>query len=268
MSRQDANAAFARTSFLYGGNADYIDELYARYEADPQAVDGQWRAFFESLKDDTRDVAQNAKGRPGSGRTGRRCRAATSLRPSTATGTRSARRSARRCKAKAQTKGVELTEGHVQQATREFGARPDADPRLPHARPSPRQSRSARPRAAQGPRGARPAQLRVHRSRSRPADLHRPRARPRIRHRCAQMLSILQRTYCQTLGRRVHAYLRSRSRRAGSRSASRGRTRRSASPARASGRSSTSSSRPKASRSSATSSSPAPSGSASTAANR
>ena len=29
MSRQDANAAFARTSFLYGGNADYIDELYA-----------------------------------------------------------------------------------------------------------------------------------------------------------------------------------------------------------------------------------------------
>ena len=62
MSRQDANAAFARTSFLYGGNAGYIDELYARYEADPQAVDGQWRAFFESLKDDARDVAQNAEG--------------------------------------------------------------------------------------------------------------------------------------------------------------------------------------------------------------
>ncbi len=35
MSRQDANAAFALTSFLYGGNADYIDDLYARYEADP-----------------------------------------------------------------------------------------------------------------------------------------------------------------------------------------------------------------------------------------
>ena len=32
MSRQDANAAFARTSFLYGGNADYIEDLYARYE--------------------------------------------------------------------------------------------------------------------------------------------------------------------------------------------------------------------------------------------
>src|SRR6516165_810405 len=32
MSRQDANAAFARTSFLYGVNAAYIADLYARYE--------------------------------------------------------------------------------------------------------------------------------------------------------------------------------------------------------------------------------------------
>ena len=36
MSRQDANAAFARTSFLYGGNAAYIEDLYARYETDPE----------------------------------------------------------------------------------------------------------------------------------------------------------------------------------------------------------------------------------------
>ena len=35
MSRQDANAAFARTSFLYGGNAAYIEDLHARYETDP-----------------------------------------------------------------------------------------------------------------------------------------------------------------------------------------------------------------------------------------
>jgi len=48
MSRQDANAAF--TSFLYGGNAAYMDNLYARYEADPNAVDTEWQAFFQSLK--------------------------------------------------------------------------------------------------------------------------------------------------------------------------------------------------------------------------
>ena len=29
MSRQDANAAFALTSFLYGANAPYIEDLYA-----------------------------------------------------------------------------------------------------------------------------------------------------------------------------------------------------------------------------------------------
>ena len=45
MSRQDANAIFAHTSFLYGGNAAYIEDLYAKYEADPAAVDAEWRAF-------------------------------------------------------------------------------------------------------------------------------------------------------------------------------------------------------------------------------
>ncbi len=69
MSRQDANAAFARTSFLYGGNGTYIEDLYARYEADSSAVDAEWQAFFRNLKDDAREVAANARGpswrRPG-----------------------------------------------------------------------------------------------------------------------------------------------------------------------------------------------------------
>jgi 2-oxoglutarate dehydrogenase E1 component len=52
MSRQDANAAFARTSFLYGGNARYLEDLYDRYEADPATVDDEWRRFFASLGDD------------------------------------------------------------------------------------------------------------------------------------------------------------------------------------------------------------------------
>src|SRR4051794_35218358 len=51
MSRQDANAAFARTSFLYGGNARYLEDLQARYEKNPDAVDGEWKDFFQSLKD-------------------------------------------------------------------------------------------------------------------------------------------------------------------------------------------------------------------------
>ena len=62
MSRQDANAIFANTSFLYGGNAAYIEDLYAKYEADPAAVDAEWRAFFQSLKDEKADVVKSARG--------------------------------------------------------------------------------------------------------------------------------------------------------------------------------------------------------------
>jgi 2-oxoglutarate dehydrogenase E1 component len=62
MSRQDANAAFALTSFLYGTNGPYIEDLYARYETDPKTVDAEWQSFFQSLKDNAADVAKNARG--------------------------------------------------------------------------------------------------------------------------------------------------------------------------------------------------------------
>ena len=62
MSRQDANAAFARTSFLYGGNAAYIEDLYAKFEADPASVEAEWRTFFEALKDEGADVTKAAQG--------------------------------------------------------------------------------------------------------------------------------------------------------------------------------------------------------------
>ena len=62
MSRQDANAAFALTSFLYGANAPYIDDMYARYETDPGSVDPEWQEFFKSLKDTPDAVKKNAEG--------------------------------------------------------------------------------------------------------------------------------------------------------------------------------------------------------------
>ncbi len=62
MSRQDANAAFALSSFLQGTNAAYIDDLYARYEEDPGSVDAEWQEFFKSLKDTPADVRKNAEG--------------------------------------------------------------------------------------------------------------------------------------------------------------------------------------------------------------
>ncbi|WP_439573270.1 2-oxoglutarate dehydrogenase E1 component [Phreatobacter sp.] len=60
MARQDETIAL--TSFLYGGNAAYIEDLYARYEENPASVDAEWQAFFRSLGDDKADVARNASG--------------------------------------------------------------------------------------------------------------------------------------------------------------------------------------------------------------
>ena len=62
MARQDINEALAQTGFLYGGNAAYIEDLYARYEADPKSVDEQWQSFFGALQDDKQSVLDNAKG--------------------------------------------------------------------------------------------------------------------------------------------------------------------------------------------------------------
>ncbi len=62
MARQEANQAFASTSFLYGANASWIEELYARFKENPQSVDEQWQAFFKDLKDDTDTVIKEARG--------------------------------------------------------------------------------------------------------------------------------------------------------------------------------------------------------------
>src|SRR5271166_4717952 len=37
------------TTMLYGGNAIFIEDLYAQFLQDPLSVDPEWRAYFESL---------------------------------------------------------------------------------------------------------------------------------------------------------------------------------------------------------------------------
>src|SRR5215468_10003513 len=106
MSRQDANA-------------DYIEELYARYEANPGSVDAEWQAFFQSLKDDKTEVIRNAQG-------------ASWSRPNWPVRPRDEWVSALdgdwaevekaigdKVKGRAQAAGVELTSADVQQATRD-----------------------------------------------------------------------------------------------------------------------------------------------------
>ncbi len=61
-SRQEANQEFANSSFLYGGNAGYIEELYAQYQDNPGSLSQDWQDYFGSLKDDRGDVIKNADG--------------------------------------------------------------------------------------------------------------------------------------------------------------------------------------------------------------
>ncbi len=69
MARQDQNDAFLQTSFLYGANAAYIEDLHARWQENPASVDAEWQAFFAALKDDGAAVTKSARGaswkRPG-----------------------------------------------------------------------------------------------------------------------------------------------------------------------------------------------------------
>ncbi len=63
MARADqANDEFSLTSFLYGGNADYIEQLYARYKEDPSSVGMEWQDYFGSLRDEAEIVRKNAEG--------------------------------------------------------------------------------------------------------------------------------------------------------------------------------------------------------------
>ncbi len=203
MSRQDANVAFAGTSFLYGGNADYIDALYARYETDPQAVDAQWRSFFESLKDDAKDVARNAQGaswqRADWPPLPRGDLVAALDGDWDEIGKAVGEKLQVKAQAKAQAKGVELTAGHVQQATRDsvralmliraYRMRGHLHANLDPLGLEPRRD---------------PEELDPRSYGFADADLDRPIFLDHVLGlefgTLRQILAILQRTYCQTLG--------------------------------------------------------------------
>ena len=61
-TRSAPNDQFAKTSFLYGGNALYMEQLYGSYLRDPSSVDAEWREFFEALNDDPAAIEKSANG--------------------------------------------------------------------------------------------------------------------------------------------------------------------------------------------------------------
>ena len=119
MSRQDANAAFARTSFLYGGNAAYIEDLYAKYENDPASVDAEWREFFTGLKDAPADVEKSARGASWQKPNWPLRQNGDLVAALDGQWAETEKRIGEKIAAKAQAKGVEISSTDVQQATRD-----------------------------------------------------------------------------------------------------------------------------------------------------
>jgi len=119
MSRQDSNAAFARTSFLYGGNAAYIDQLQARFEENPNSVDAEWRDFFGSLKDDRSAVDKLAKGPSWANPKWPVREGGDLVAALDGNWAETEKKLGEKIAGKAQAQGVELSASNVQQATRD-----------------------------------------------------------------------------------------------------------------------------------------------------
>ncbi|MBY5933842.1 2-oxoglutarate dehydrogenase E1 component [Tateyamaria omphalii] len=62
MTEQSPNDQFHASSFMQGHNAEYLEQMYARYANDPAAVDESWQAFFKAMGDDEVSVKREAEG--------------------------------------------------------------------------------------------------------------------------------------------------------------------------------------------------------------
>jgi 2-oxoglutarate dehydrogenase E1 component len=120
MTDQSPTAAFTASSFLDGANADYVDQLQARYAADPNSVDAAWAEFFRALGDSDMDAKRAASG-PSWARADWPPQAADDLTAALtgewpAAAPKDAKAAGAKIAAKASDSGVNLTEAQLQRA--------------------------------------------------------------------------------------------------------------------------------------------------------
>ncbi|MGR3760450.1 2-oxoglutarate dehydrogenase E1 component [Roseobacteraceae bacterium NS-SX3] len=118
MTDQSPNDLFHASSFMQGHNAEYLEQLYAQYADDPNAVDAAWAEFFRQMGDADLEVKAEAQGPswarpdwppvPADDLTG----ALTGEWPAPA----EAKAAGDKIKAKAAEKGVEISDKEVQRA--------------------------------------------------------------------------------------------------------------------------------------------------------
>ena len=120
MNDQSPNDALHASSFLDGANAEYIDQMQARHAQDPSSVDAAWAAFFEATGDDFATATRQAQG-PSWARADWPPAPVDEL-TSALTGewpalpAKEAKAAGDKIRAKAEEKGVEVTDAQVQRA--------------------------------------------------------------------------------------------------------------------------------------------------------
>ncbi len=62
MTKRDENAFLSETSFLSGSNAAYLENLYGQYLENPSATDADWSQFFGALAEDQTSAARATQG--------------------------------------------------------------------------------------------------------------------------------------------------------------------------------------------------------------
>ncbi len=145
MTDQSPNEQFHASSFLQGHNAEYIEQLYARYATDPNAVDEAWQQFFRQLGDNEVDAKREAAG-PSWARTDWPPQPSDELTAALDgqwgdLGPQAEKSAAAKLKSKAAEAGVAVSDDQIKRAVLELDPRADDHPRLPDPRPSRRRSR-------------------------------------------------------------------------------------------------------------------------------
>ncbi|MFQ6547652.1 2-oxoglutarate dehydrogenase E1 component [Aestuariibius sp. 2305UL40-4] len=121
MTEQSPNDVFHASSFLQGANADYIEQLYARYADNPDAVDDEWQRFFKELGDS--DAAKAEAEGPSWARADWPPQPADDLTaaldgqwPADPAAAKEAKVAGEKIQAKAEEKGVSITDAQVRSA--------------------------------------------------------------------------------------------------------------------------------------------------------
>ena len=62
MTTYKNNNILEKTSFLGGNNSEFIEELYAQYIVNPDAVSKEWKEFFKGLRDNKQEIIKKVNG--------------------------------------------------------------------------------------------------------------------------------------------------------------------------------------------------------------